>query len=325
MLKVLYLPLNSAEGVQQGTYDAWHNAGVNLKICDFHRVWLQTKNKGEVSRDFLEKVREFQPHLIHMQLQFTGLIEPRVLEQARQLCPGVVITNWSGDVRAGAIKEFTKIAHVIDHALISSTGQLDMYRQAGCPNIKYWQIGYDPNYSFPMYKTEFDYDISFIGNNYGKTFPDGQLRVECANVLHNNFGKKFGLFGGGYRAPAWGAKVCDPRDGNAIYNNSVCAFSLSNFNNIGHYFSDRLLYCMASGRPTISWYFPGIESYFIEGSEIFVARNAAQVVDIVKYCKAHPDVATQVGINGYRRVLKEHTFTSRILELLQITNLAHLV
>lgn len=325
MLKVLYLPLNDADGVQQGTYDAWTNAGVNLQICDFHRVWLKTKNKNEVSQDFLEKVRDFQPHLIHMQLQFTGLIEPNIIEQARKICPGVVITNWSGDVRANAIKEFIKIARVVDHALISSTGQLDIYRAAGCHNIKYWQIGYDPNYSFPMNKTEFNYDVSFIGNNYGKTFPDGHLRSECANVLHNAFGKRFGLFGGGYHSVAWGAKPCSPREGNAIYNNSICAFSVSNFNNISHYFSDRLLYCLASGRPTISWHFPGIESYFIEGSEIFVAHSPSQIVDIVRYCKAHPDIATQVGINGHKKALKEHTFTSRILELLQMTNLIHLV
>ncbi len=325
MLKVLYLPLNDADGVQQGMYDAWNNVGVQLQICDFHRIWLRTKNKGEVARDFLEKVKSFQPHLIHMQLQFTGLIEPQIIEQARASCPGVVITNWSGDVRAGAIKEFIKIANVIDHALISSTGQLEMYRQAGCHNIKYWQIGYDPNYSFPMNKTEFDYDISFIGNNYGRNFPDGHLRVECANVLHSNFGKRFGLFGSGYHSAAWGAKVCSPRDCNAIYNNSICTFSLSNFNSIGHYFSDRLLYCLAAGRPTISWHFPGIESYFVEGSEIFVAHSAAQVVDIVRYCKANPDIATQVGINGHKRAYKEHTYSSRILELLQITNLIHLV
>jgi spore maturation protein CgeB len=82
---------------------------------------------------------------------------------------------------------------------------------------------------------------------------------------------------------------------------------------------------MASGRPTITWYFPGCESYFIEGKEIFIARVAKDIVDIVNYCKTNPEIALQVGMNGYQRVLKEHTFTSRVIELLHMTNLIHLV
>ena len=119
--------------------------------------------------------------------------------------------------------------------------------------------------------------------------------------------------------------MIDPSGANQVYNESICALSVSNFNNISHYFSDRLLYCLASGRPTITWHFPGIESYFVEGQEIFVARSVGDIVDIVNYCKANPDIANQVGKNGYLKALKEHTFTSRIIELLHMTNLIHLV
>lgn len=257
-----------------------------------------------------------------MQLQFTGLIDPHVIAEARRICPGVIITNWSGDVRSSAIPNFTGTASAVDYALISSTGQLDMYKQAGCSNVKYWQIGYDPKTSYPMHKTEFTYDVSFLANNYGNTFPDGPLRYSVATNLRTTFGARFGLFGSGYHPPA---PMIDPSDANKVYNSSICALSISNFNNISHYFSDRLLYCMASGRPTITWHFPGVENYFIEGQEIFVARSINDVIDIVNYCRNNPEVATQVGINGYNRAVREHTFTSRIIELLHMTNLIHLV
>lgn len=321
VLKVLYLPLNDADSVAQGMYDAWANVGVDLQICDFHRIWLQTKNKGAPAQDFLEKVRLFQPHLIHMQLQFTALIEPKTIEQARKSCPNVIITNWSGDIRNGAMKEFINVANYVDYPFISSTGQLEMYKQAGCKNVKYWQIGYDPKMYFPMKKTEFDYDISFTGNNYGKTFPDGHLRVECANALYNNFGKRFGLFGRGFSDSRFGARPCNYTDTNAIYNNSVSVLSLSNYNKVSHYFSDRLLHCLASGRPTISWYFPGIEDYFVGGSEIFIAKTAQDVVDITNLCKKNPDLANRVGEAGYQKVLKNHTYTSRVLELIDMVGL----
>jgi spore maturation protein CgeB len=318
MLKVLYLPI----GDQPGMFDAFKNAGAELNVFDFWGLWERTKSKVTVSNEFLSQVKMFQPHLIHMQLQFTGLIDAHIIEEARRLCPGVVITNWTGDVRESVQSHFIDVAKAVDYSLISSTGQLDIYKNAGCHNIRYWQIGYNPKVNHPLDMGSYKYDISFLGNNYGPTFPDSNLRFTIANTLRDNFGSSFGLFGSGY-SPS--APSVEYMKSNEIYNQSICTLSVSHFNNISHYFSDRLLHCMASGRPTITWNFPGLESYFIEGKEIFVARTIKDIIDIVNYCKANPDVAKQVGINGHQRVLKEHTFTSRVIELLHITNLIHLV
>ncbi|MGI0058533.1 MAG: glycosyltransferase family protein [Nitrosotalea sp.] len=317
-LKVLYLPIGS----QTGTVEAWRQVGVELEIYDFHGVWERTHSKAIVAQEFLHKVRKFQPHLIHMQLQFTGLINDHVIAEARASCPGVVITNWSGDVRAEAIASFANLGSVLDYTLISSTGQLQMYKQTGSPNVKYWQIGYDPKVNYPLNKTNFKYDVSFLANNYGHTFPDGGLRMSVATALRAAFGSRFGLFGSGYSPPA---PRVNPEEAIGVYNDSVCALSISNFNNVSHYFSDRLLHCMASGRPTISWHFPGYESYFTDRQDIFIAHSPQEIIDIVNYCKANPDMANQVGINGYQKVLKEHTFTSRVIELLHMTNLIRLL
>jgi len=315
MLKVLYLSL----GEQDGTSDAFRNVGVQLEVYDFWGHWERTKNKKIIENEFLSKVRDFQPNLIHMQLQFTGVIEAHILDEARKLCHGVILTNWSGDCRTSALSEYTKVANSVDFSLMSSTGQLEMYRGAGCKNITYWQIGYDPKYHHPLNYNEFKYDAIFIGNNYGNNFPDGHIRSEAVSFLSNHLGNRFQAFGSGY-----GAQITIKQN-NEMYNKTICPISISNFNDVSHYFSDRLLYCLASGRPTISWYFPGCESYFVDGSEIFIARSNQDILDIIKYCRENPEAAKKVGINGHRKVLKEHTFTSRIIELLNITNLTHLV
>lgn len=319
MLKVLYLPL----GEQPGMYDAWNNVGVQLQIFDFWSQWNISHNKEQIKEQFLQKVKEFQPNLIHMQLQFTGLIDAITLKTAKDICPGVIITNWSGDIRKDAIFDFVTLTHVVDYLLISSTGQLDMYKRAGCQNVRYWQIGFDPKVNFPMSKQTFDYDASFVGNAYPaqSQFADSEMRTNVVCNLKGTLGNRFGLFGSGYP----NSQQVSPRDTNGIYNNSICPVSISNFNNVSHYFSDRLLACIGSGRPTISWYFPGIESYFVDKSEIFVARSLHEILEIINYCKANPEAANQVGMNGYNRLLKEHTFTSRVIELLTMTNLIHLV
>jgi Glycosyl transferases group 1 len=316
-LKVLYLPI----GRQPGTEDAFRNAGADLRVYDFWSHWERTKNREAINNEFMTHVRQFQPNLIHMQLQFTGMLNSQILDEARKACPGVIITNWSGDCRAQAMQDFTRVAGAVDLSLISSTGQLEMYEKAGCKNVKYWQIGYDPKVNYPLNYTEFQYDAVFLGNNYGSQFPDGHLRTGAVAFCQSNL-PRFKVYGTGYGG---GISALDIRQCNEVYNKSICPVSISNFNSVAHYFSDRLLHCVASGRPVISWYFPGAESYFVEGSEILFARSNKDIVDAVNYCKSNLDVAKQIGINGHRRVAKEHTFTSRIVELLHMTNLAHLV
>ena len=317
MLKVLYLSL----GDQTATATAFRNVGVQLEVYDYWSRWEQTKNSELIANEFMTKVRQFQPNLIHMQLQYTGVIKPHTLVGARQACPGVVMTNWSGDCRAVVQRYFVEIANVVDHSLMSSTGHLEMYQKAGAKNIKYWQIGYDPNFNKPLNYNEFLYDAVFIGNNYGHTFPDSHIRSGAVSFLTQAL-PRFKAFGTGYGG---NIQAIAFNQMNEVYNKSICPISISNFNSVAHYFSDRLLYCVASGRPTISWYFPGCESYFVEGKEIFYAKSNKDIVDAVNYCKANPEIAKQIGIDGHKRVLKEHTFDSRIIELLHIANLAHLV
>lgn len=317
-VKVLYLSL----GQQPGMVDAFKAVGVQLEVFDFYTKWLNTgRNHNVIASEFLRLVKELKPNLIHMQLQFTGLISNATITEARRISPGVVITNWSGDVRATVIPDFLSVGNVVDYSLISSTGQLDMYVRAGCKNIKYWQIGFDPKINHPLGNTEFKYDISFLGNNYGNSFPDGNLRLSVITHLRSNGGIKFGLFGSGYGPPA---PSVEPSQCNQVYNDSMCALSISNFNNIAHYFSDRFLHCVASGRPTISWFYPGIEDYFKPNEEIFIAKTVNDVLEIISRCKSDMAMANKVGMAGYERALREHTFTSRVLELLNITKIDQL-
>ena len=141
---------------------------------------------------------------------------------------------------------------------------------------------------------------------------------EAAGKCKKTFGDRFGLFGNGF-ANANGS--VENRRANSIYNDSICCISISNFNNVAHYFSDRLLHCLGSGRPTISWYFPGIEDYFVEGEDLLIARSIGNLIDKIKWCKNNIEEANRIGSNGYRKVMREHTFTSRVLELLTFTNL----
>ena len=325
MVKVLYLPINSKDSAQTGMYDAWRNAGVELEVFDFHVRWLDTRNTKLVNSEFLQAVTRLQPDLVHMQLQLTGIIDPLTIRQARCNCKKkTIFTNWSGDVRNQASPYIVSVSKEVDYTFLSSTGQIPLYQKAGAENIRYWQIGYDPKQFFPqcLPATSMKYKLIFTGNAYAAgTFADCSLRQDIVLKLKKHFGKDFGLFGSGYPSTYGQINSLSPLAVNTEFNKSHCILSMSNYNDISHYFSDRLLVCLASGRPTISYRFPNYDSYFASGSDIMIATSVADIIEQTEFCVANPQRALQIGMNGFRKVLAEHTYSSRVKELLSMLNL----
>jgi len=311
-MRTLYLPL----GDQPGTVDAFRKLGVDLTVFDFWGCLQEVHSNEIVSQRFLEYVDQCKPDWIHMQLQMTGALSVPVLNRAREISPGVVISNWSGDVRKQPAMEFVSISHGCDYSLISNVGQLDLYAAAGCKNVRYWQTGYNQDMFYPTNKTEFKFDVAFLANMYPQSlFPEAIIRYQIAQKIKDIFGSRAGLFGTGY-PPQWNIQhTSSPAQINDIYNSSVCVLSVSNFNDISHYFSDRLPIAMASGRPCLCWSFPGYESYFAHGSDLIIVRNISEMIDQVHLLKQNPEYANTVGRNGGIKVRAEHTFISRILEL----------
>ena len=314
MVKVLYLPI----GHQPGTEEAFRDVGVNLSVFDFFTEG--SRSKDAANRGFLARVREFQPDLIHMQLQMTDIITHSSLAEAKKLVPGVVMTNWTGDIRVKPCASFVNASKFVDYSLLSNVGQIEMYRAAGCHNARYWQIGYDPKRFFPKNYTSFKYDVSFAGSHYPRAFPDTPLRLAVVQVLRGKYGARFGLFGQGYPRTLK-TDYAAPSDLNEVYNNSACVLSISHFNDVSHYFSDRLVMCLASGRPTIVYRFPGYDNYFGHLNSALIANTKDEIVSLVEFCKTNPEEATRIGNNGWLEINAKHSFASRVLELLAMTNL----
>jgi spore maturation protein CgeB len=317
-MKILYLPI----GNQTGTISAFKNSEVDLTVFDFY-TYFYKNGRQALADNFLSMIGQIKPDLVHMQLQFEGLISPDVIIAAKVLVPHAIFTNWSGDIYKTVVPYFVDISKVVDYSFLSNRGQIQLYLDAGGKNIFYWQIGYDPTQYMNLGQTDFKYKITFTANNYpDDLYPDARLRRDVMVSLRSVFGDKAGLFGKNYPYNL-NIKHSDP-DGisrlNNIYNDSLCVLSVSNFNDVEDYFSDRLLYCIASGRPTIVYRFPGIEKYFENGKEILVANNISDIIKFVSLLDNDKELANTIGNNGSKRVV-EHTYDARIKELYSFVGL----
>lgn len=317
-MKVLYLALGS----QPCTSLAFKKMGIELFEFDFY-TYYHKFNREKTAKEFLDKVSQIQPHWVHMQLQFEGMIDPDVVAMARNICPQAIFTNWSGDICKNVVQYFVDISKIVNYSFLSNTGQIPLYIDAGGQNIRYWQIGYNPDKFKPLHKQQFKYQVAFTANCYPDSqYPDAKLRKDIAIILRKKFGNKAGLFGRNYPSGlnvGWIA----PSKLNDVYNDSVCVLSVSNFNDVEDYFSDRLLYCIASGRPTIVYRFPGLEKYFDDNKDIMVAHNINEIISHINKLNQNLELANVIGNNGGTRAL-EHTFEIRIQEMLEIIGLQDL-
>ena len=314
-LKVLYLPLAK----QTGTEEAFKKFGVDLKIFDFlGAAGGSGSRKKQANEELVRVATEFKPDLIHMQLQYTNIISPSTLQKIKSLMPNVIMSNWSGDVRAEVPSYFNEVGKVIDYTLMCNTGQLPKLSKV-CKNALYWQNGVSTAVCHPKFNTELKYDVCFVANCYSQ-FPGYKERMAFGKALKTEYKGKCAIFGGGWPANISNGFI-EWDQVNDLYNQSKVVISISNFNNIADYFSDRFLMSMASGRPVLSWTFPNIENYITEGVNGYVMKSVDEGMSKLKRMLSEPKILDQVGACGAKTVLENHTFVSRIKELLTIVNL----
>ena len=311
--------------IQRGVYDAFRDVGCDLQVFDYFAEYEHHRKRTRKVRELLiRKASAFQPHLIHMQLQHTKVIDANTISKIKRNLPKTIITNWTGDVRNYVPVTFRSVAKVADYNFISSTGQIEMFQKEIGKNVGYWQIGYDPKLYYPDTNPpkDFKWDCVFIANNNTKEgYPGRPEREKTCRLLRDAFGPKFALFGNGWPKSYKSMGSIDQKKAVTAYHKSLCSISVSHYNELDHYFSDRLLMCLASGRPTISLKFPKWESYFTNNCDLVIADSIEDVVNKVKFLKARPRLANFIGKSGAEKALAEHTYTSRIRELLDIVGL----
>lgn len=314
--KVLYLPLNARLGSQEATAVAFVKAGFDLCILDYLRA-------NRPNRYFIRIAELFKPDWIHMQLQFTNVIRPETVKTIKEMLPNTIITNWTGDARKEAKQEFVDISEFTTMSLISSEGQLDMYREAGCHNVEYWQIGVDARKFRPLPKNTKkklkkryrQRDIVFCAN-VNPAFPGAQLRIDVAEALSAMF-PNFTVYG----SKAWKNYLVNYKgsirhaEQNLVYNAALIVISINNFNDIPMYFSGRQLIAMATGRLVISKYIPGLEKYFKNKHHLAWFETPQQCVRLVEHYMSYPKEAEIIGENARKEILENHTFDVRVEEL----------
>ncbi|HEX8373451.1 MAG TPA: glycosyltransferase [Chthoniobacterales bacterium] len=176
----------------------------------------------------------------------------------------------------------------------------------------------DPSTHFPVEKIDrFAGDLSFLGNR----LPDREQRVEefFLNPALKLPERRFYLGGSG-----WGDKSLPSNvtylghvytaDHNALYSSSLAVLNISRDSMARYGFSPatRVFEAAGAGACLITDAWEGIEQFFEPGDELLVARDGAEVSEIL--AELNPESAREIGRAAYRRAMADHTYAQRAEE-----------
>ena len=164
-------------------------------------------------------------------------------------------------------------------------------------------------------------DLVFVANR----LPDREKRVEdfffAAAEMAPEFNFTLGGEGwGGKRLPAnvrWLGHV-GTNDHNAVNCSARMVLNLNreSMASVGFSPPTRVFEAAGSGSCVITDYWEGIDTFFEPGCEILVARNAGEIVDLLRTVDAK--LAKEMGDAMRKRALLEHTYALRALQVREI-------
>jgi hypothetical protein len=291
----------------------------NVEVFDYCELQRQGIPNPAINRMFLDLALLRKPDLVFMQLQETNIISAQTLLEMKSRMPYVTTVHWTGDMRRTITEYLSSICKATDLTLASSVGQLGAFREAGARRAEYMQIGVDFQEDLmgdPLWEPPFRVpDVVLCGNHYGTTFPGTPEREAVVRELMHE-GIDVGVVGSGW-PPNWPvAGNCGVKQQHHIWRRAKVALNVNHFNQIERYYSDRQLISMASGIPLVCWKVPALELEFKQFEHCIMADNPDEFVSHVKSLLADPVKAAALGKAGRAEIFRNHTWFSRILNLI---------
>jgi glycosyl transferase family 1 len=290
---------------------------------DFDYLALQRASTSidDIGRRFVEMACSFKPDWIWGQYQNTAVIQADVLSEIRRQLPQCVLTSWMGDCRATVSDYLASICKVTHASFIAAAGQRNLFQAAGAEEVHYVQCGIDWHEDFleamaytPPFRVP---QVVMIGNHYGPSFPGTPDRERAMRALRDA-GFDMGVVGMGWPGDIPTAGQCHVKEQIGVWKRARVGVSISHFNDIPLYYSDRQLISMLSGTPIVCRRVPQLEEEFEDGVQCLFFDDPDELVENVQWLLKNPVEAKRIGEAGRAEVLRSHTWFARIFQLLPI-------
>jgi len=283
----------------------------------------------EVTQEIVNIAKDFQPSAVlwlHTGHLFVG--EDDILK-IKNLLSRPAIGYWDGDIYQkpqASPKEIISLCTKCDVVFVQGDGDFtNLLKKNGCKDIRYVPAPTDTNRFCKLRSLdqEIIYDVVMIGNNVTsripwRTAPGSRWRKELAEYFFKKLGKRFAVFGYGWKAK-YGKGPLPFSEQVNLYHSSRMALGVNNWLGPRYYFSNRLPIALSSGVPVVHNYESGYEEIFKPIEDFFFFKTTAEAWNMTKQLLGKDQaVLDDIGRRGYRLALSNFTIDKIICYILEV-------
>lgn len=259
----------------------------------------------------LSQIEQFRPDVVY--LQDLTVLNPETLVEIKHLCK-LIAGQIASPIPAH------KFLKYYDLILTSFPHFVKKFRDRGI-NSEYFRIGFEPRMLDIIGKTEKKYEVSFIGSfslNHRKGIKVLEHIVDKIPLKIWGYGLQFlsplSPIRRSYMGEAWGREMYQILAQSKIVINRHIDTAENFANNM------RLYETTGMGAMLMTDEKDNIGDLFTAGKEIETYKNAADLIEKVKYYLAHDNERKKIALAGQIRTLTDHNYLNRMKELVTIIN-----
>lgn len=284
-----------------GQHNPDFQRGLNTVFDCLHFDWTKFgQNSFQLQSELINANNNFNADYIFMHTQSDAVR----IETLKELSKNSKIINWSGDVRSPLPEHYIHTGNNIFLTLFTNINDVQTSIQKGV-RADFLQVGFDKIHFNPLGEKGNYPEMLFLGSNYGDMFPLSSFRRQMVERLQNEFGCRFGFYGGGW-TNANGNISSYSEEGKA-YRSCKIAINLSHFA-YSRYSSDRMFRILGSGAFCLTHRFPDIEKDFKIDEEVVVFDSLEDLCNKIRYYLANEKEREIIAMRGCALARNKYTW-----------------
>lgn len=203
----------------------------------------------------------------------------------------------------------------VDHLFTADGGNQDRFAALGI-NHHWMPPGvYEPECVPGTPRPEFDCDVAFVGNWRGEYHIESQHRFALIEWLQRRYGNRLGLWP--KRSAIRGRDLADLYATARVVVGDSCLIGTGLDH--GRYWSDRIPETVGRAGLLLHPYVDGLRDHFTPGEHLdcWDAFDWDRLRVLIDHYIDNPDDRDRVRMAGHEHVLKHHTYTQRVREIIE--------
>lgn len=275
------------------------NMGHQIIRFDFKAIEKRFSRR-EMNKMLLETVYRYNPDLMFTVL-FRNELDKKVVNEISTQTETKTI-NWFCDDHWRFDSYSRYWAPMFNWVVTTAKSALPRYEEIGYENVIHAQWACN-HFLYRKLGLPHLYDVTFVGQ------PHGNRRQVIGSLRKAGIDVKVWGYG-------WPTGRVSQSEMIKIFNQSKINLNLSNASRPGvEQIKGRDFEVPGCGGFLITGYAENIEEYFNVGKEIVCYRDVDDLIDKIRYYLKHDDEREAIANAGYVRVLREHTYEKRFLNI----------